>query len=219
MLRKKLCIVFHVVDVIDDKLDRMRRAQNRITDMSSDATVPTTKNGRKDININNFIVMETEHLNNENLDTITYTEDGSEMIQQQSLVHHENTGSSHSSVDKKEYQDESAYNIKQIIKNDEGPYLHNLEGEASNILDDLVSSIDFEKPSGDYALCGLWDFAGQKEFYATHQVFLTSCAVYLLVVDIDDDVKQSTNQYFSDLKDVGGMFANKMHIKSWNDER
>lgn len=33
------------------------------------------------------------------------------------------------------------------------------------------------------ALCFLWDFAGQKDFYATHQVFLSNSAVYLLVTD------------------------------------
>ncbi|CAG2230044.1 unnamed protein product [Mytilus edulis] len=33
------------------------------------------------------------------------------------------------------------------------------------------------------ASCWLWDFAGQKDFYATHQAFLSKCAVYLLVTD------------------------------------
>ncbi|CAC5411139.1 unnamed protein product [Mytilus coruscus] len=33
------------------------------------------------------------------------------------------------------------------------------------------------------AFCLLWDFAGQKDFYATHQVFLSNSAVYLLVTD------------------------------------
>ncbi|CAG2224185.1 unnamed protein product [Mytilus edulis] len=35
----------------------------------------------------------------------------------------------------------------------------------------------------DMAFCWLWDFAGQKDFYATHQVFLSKFAVYLLVTD------------------------------------
>lgn len=33
------------------------------------------------------------------------------------------------------------------------------------------------------AFCWLWDFAGEKDYYATHQVFLSTCAVYLLVTD------------------------------------
>ncbi|XP_052097313.1 uncharacterized protein LOC127732278 [Mytilus californianus] len=56
-----------------------------------------------------------------------------------------------------------------------------------------------------YALCELWDFAGQKEFYATHQAFLTSNAVYLVVADMNSDIsKQSTSQCFANFQDVGG---------------
>ncbi|CAG2194445.1 unnamed protein product [Mytilus edulis] len=43
-----------------------------------------------------------------------------------------------------------------------------------------------------FADCGFWDFAGQKEFYATHQTFLSSSAVYLLVVDISEEFKEKT---------------------------
>lgn len=40
--------------------------------------------------------------------------------------------------------------------------------------------------------CGFWDFAGQKVFYATHQTFMSSNAVYLLVVDISKDLSERT---------------------------
>ncbi|XP_071141746.1 probable serine/threonine-protein kinase roco6 [Mytilus edulis] len=41
-----------------------------------------------------------------------------------------------------------------------------------------------EKEQDDMlAFCWLWDFAGQKDFYATHQVFLSKHAVFLLVTD------------------------------------
>ncbi|CAC5384438.1 unnamed protein product [Mytilus coruscus] len=54
------------------------------------------------------------------------------------------------------------------------------------------------------ALCELWDFAGQKEFYATHQAFLTSSAVYLVVADMGDDIsKQGLSQCFSDFQHIG----------------
>ncbi|XP_063411252.1 uncharacterized protein LOC134694185 [Mytilus trossulus] len=43
-----------------------------------------------------------------------------------------------------------------------------------------------------FANCGFWDFAGQREFYATHQTFLSSNAVYLLVVDISKDFTNKT---------------------------
>ncbi|VDI65638.1 Hypothetical predicted protein [Mytilus galloprovincialis] len=44
----------------------------------------------------------------------------------------------------------------------------------------------------EFADCGFWDFAGQKEFYATHQTFLSANAVYLLVVDISEEFKSKT---------------------------
>ncbi|CAC5419699.1 unnamed protein product [Mytilus coruscus] len=59
-------------------------------------------------------------------------------------------------------------------------------------------------PSNLYALCGLWDFAGQKEFYATHQAFLTSSAIYLVVADIRDDIfQEDTKRCFAEFRHVG----------------
>lgn len=43
-----------------------------------------------------------------------------------------------------------------------------------------------------FADCGFWDFAGQSDFYATHQTFLSGNAVYLLVVDISKDFTPNT---------------------------
>ncbi|CAG2223807.1 LRRK2 [Mytilus edulis] len=45
-----------------------------------------------------------------------------------------------------------------------------------------------------YADCGFWDFAGQKEFYATHQTFLSTNAIYLLVVDMSKDFASKSHQ-------------------------
>ncbi|VDI09241.1 Hypothetical predicted protein [Mytilus galloprovincialis] len=49
--------------------------------------------------------------------------------------------------------------------------------------------------------CGIWDFAGQKDYYATHQTFFTQDAIYLLVVDIKDDIEavQHSKQFDIDL--------------------
>ncbi|CAG2239834.1 unnamed protein product [Mytilus edulis] len=52
-----------------------------------------------------------------------------------------------------------------------------------------ILSID---KSEEFADCAFWDFAGQKEFYATHQTFLSANAVYLLVVDISEDFQSKT---------------------------
>lgn len=61
-------------------------------------------------------------------------------------------------------------------------------------------------PSNHHALCGLWDFAGQKDFYATHQTFLTSSAIYLVVADMADDIfREGRKHCFEDFQNVGGM--------------
>ncbi|VDI35533.1 Hypothetical predicted protein [Mytilus galloprovincialis] len=45
-----------------------------------------------------------------------------------------------------------------------------------------------------FADCGFWDFAGQKQFYATHQTFLNANAVYLLAVDISKEFTKQTHK-------------------------
>ncbi|CAG2235186.1 TTN [Mytilus edulis] len=61
--------------------------------------------------------------------------------------------------------------------------------------------------SEELADCGFWDFAGQKEFYATHQTFLSTHSVYLLVVDISRDFKTKTynNMIEKEFNNVGGI--------------
>lgn len=54
------------------------------------------------------------------------------------------------------------------------------------------------------ALCALWDFAGQKDFYATHQVFLSKCAVFLLVTDSLES--SYADQLWIDFKDTARKF-------------
>ncbi|KAK3611542.1 hypothetical protein CHS0354_016474 [Potamilus streckersoni] len=39
-----------------------------------------------------------------------------------------------------------------------------------------------------YAALSVWDFAGQYAFYTTHQTFLTSRALYLLVIDLNQQI-------------------------------
>ncbi|XP_052097388.1 uncharacterized protein LOC127732395 isoform X2 [Mytilus californianus] len=73
-----------------------------------------------------------------------------------------------------------------------------------DLMSNVFSKSTVNTPSNLYALCELWDFAGQKEFYATHQAFLTSSAVYLVVADMKDDIsKQGLSQYFADFQHIG----------------
>ncbi|KAL3889088.1 hypothetical protein ACJMK2_001444 [Sinanodonta woodiana] len=45
-----------------------------------------------------------------------------------------------------------------------------------------------EKDTEEFAALALWDFAGQYVFYTTHQTFLTRRAIYLLVIDLSQQV-------------------------------
>lgn len=45
------------------------------------------------------------------------------------------------------------------------------------------------RPGVEYKL-SCWDFAGQEDFYATHQCFLTPRSVYLLVYDMSRGEKE-----------------------------
>ncbi|XP_071171106.1 uncharacterized protein [Mytilus edulis] len=74
-----------------------------------------------------------------------------------------------------------------------------------NLMSSVLSTTSNSNiPTNHHALCGLWDFAGQKEFYATHQAFLTSSAIYLVVANIADDISEkAVKQYFADFDKVG----------------
>ncbi|CAG2198930.1 unnamed protein product [Mytilus edulis] len=88
--------------------------------------------------------------------------------------------------------------------------------ESSSLImpEDLMSNVFTKTTSSKttsnlFALSELWDFAGQKEFYATHQAFLTSSAVYLVVADMKDDIsKQGLSQCFVDFQDIGAIIVN-----------
>ena len=54
-------------------------------------------------------------------------------------------------------------------------------------LRDKVDNMDSE----DDIYSILWDFAGESVYYETHQLFLTSRAIYLLVYDLSRDAEQS----------------------------
>lgn len=53
---------------------------------------------------------------------------------------------------------------------------------TSEILESCIQCMEDEQQD-QLAFCWIWDFAGKKDFYIAHQVFLSPCAVYLLVTD------------------------------------
>ncbi|CAC5396546.1 unnamed protein product [Mytilus coruscus] len=60
-------------------------------------------------------------------------------------------------------------------------HMNDIISEAQSVKDKMTSEGLVE--------CGIWDFAGQKDYYATHQTFFTPYAIYILVADITDDIK------------------------------
>ncbi|KAL3854151.1 hypothetical protein ACJMK2_013429 [Sinanodonta woodiana] len=61
---------------------------------------------------------------------------------------------------------------------------------AMEILELLVENADkLERVKDISAGLSMWDFAGQYIFYTTHQTFLTRRAVYLLVIDLSQQIK------------------------------
>lgn len=64
--------------------------------------------------------------------------------------------------------------------------------------------------------CGFWDFAEQKEFYATHQTFLSTNAVYLLVADTSKDLSKKTFHHMieDEFECLGGILPIEVINKS-----
>ncbi|CAC5355479.1 unnamed protein product [Mytilus coruscus] len=71
--------------------------------------------------------------------------------------------------------------------------------------------------SEDLVECGIWDFAGQKDYYATHQTFFTAHAIYLLVTDIEDiekdmkSTKEDNDVNFDNIGDYIDFWFDSIH--------
>ncbi|VDI42131.1 Hypothetical predicted protein [Mytilus galloprovincialis] len=111
----------------------------------------------------------------------------------------------------KDTTESASLEIQEDLTNDAKGLVNNEktnESESLAMPADLMSNV-FSKSNENtllnlYALCELWDFAGQKEFYATHQAFLTSSAVYLVVADMKDDISNlGLSQCFADFQNIG----------------
>ncbi|KAL3889374.1 hypothetical protein ACJMK2_001718, partial [Sinanodonta woodiana] len=66
------------------------------------------------------------------------------------------------------------------------------------------NSGQLNKSNVEYAALGLWDFAGQYVFYTTHQTFMTSRAIYLLVIDLSQQITDLIKDYecFIDMEGI-----------------
>ncbi|KAL4234307.1 hypothetical protein ACF0H5_005958 [Mactra antiquata] len=50
------------------------------------------------------------------------------------------------------------------------------------------------------ASVSLWDFAGQFVYYATHQLFFSPRAIYVLVLDMTDDLDKTLDNWYLDMR-------------------
>ena len=87
--------------------------------------------------------------------------------------------------------------VFQITEN----YLTGTKGREGNVFSDMIPKevetlirelgdrVD-KMETEDYLYSVLWDFAGESVYYETHQLFLTSRAVYLLVHDLSRDPEE-----------------------------
>ncbi|CAG2192063.1 unnamed protein product [Mytilus edulis] len=68
---------------------------------------------------------------------------------------------------------------------------YDITEKISQEMEAIFSEVEKEKDKRDsegLVECGIWDFAGQKDYYVTHQTFLTPHAIYLLVVNLKEDI-------------------------------
>ncbi|CAG2254924.1 unnamed protein product [Mytilus edulis] len=90
---------------------------------------------------------------------------------------------------------DKADEVTKAMKENMGNILLNAKkNKGTNTLDTSDDLID----------CGIWDFAGHKAYHATNQTFLTPDAIYLLVVDITDDIKPMEYDGMFDISSCGG---------------
>ncbi|XP_071147607.1 uncharacterized protein [Mytilus edulis] len=189
---------------IDDKQERMDRAlsPNGKTQMddieSTKRTKVSTKSTQSEINVlvNKSIDVNNGYPIDITADDLAENRDDAAMqvdqINYSTINHPDNTASN--KTDKK--------NGMKI----------NMDNNQSSLLVmpvDLMANVftkSTAKPQRNlYALCELWDFAGQKEFYATHQAFLTSSAVYLVVAEMKDDIfsEEKKTKCSADFQHIG----------------
>lgn len=197
---------FRIVDISDNKADRIKRAENQSagTNLTVDDDINQSDVRRgADSGLKSSIRMadnpskyETDDRHVNHIDNVSTSSHGIKVLLD--TVDQIDTKGKSSLAKGDTYFNENEH--------DENP--------SSLIMpDDLVSNV-FSKmsnsndPSNLHALCGLWDFAGQREFYATHQAFLTKNAVYLVVANMEEDIcKQDVKQCFADFPDIGGSQA------------
>ncbi|VDI03474.1 Hypothetical predicted protein, partial [Mytilus galloprovincialis] len=88
---------------------------------------------------------------------------------------------------------------------------HPFEQAEKEIKSMLQSEVDF-RDKEDYATLLLWDFAGDNEFYQTHQTFLSPDAIYLVVTKLNKSNDNEAQEMF-------GLWMDSIHCYGPQEKR
>jgi len=69
------------------------------------------------------------------------------------------------------------------------------------------------KPPQDCPLISVWDFAGQNVYYSTHHFFLNESSIYLLLMDMTEDIDSSETKR-KEILDSFKFWINSIHMYS-----
>lgn len=103
--------------------------------------------------------------------------------------------------------------VSPVISERNKQITHNIIEATIENMDDVLKEAQNQKEkmaSHGLVQCGIWDFAGQKDYYATHQTFFTPHAIYLLVTDIKDEIGDT--KHYQSFDSIGGRIYDKKNF-------
>ncbi|PFX19101.1 putative serine/threonine-protein kinase pats1 [Stylophora pistillata] len=99
-----------------------------------------------------------------------------------------------------------------------GDSIKDMPADVASIIEMLLQSEDITKCEED-VFSVLWDFGGQTVYHATHPLFLTSNAIFLLVSDLSrnpfEKVKSPKQGMFTELEDSHSLKTNMDYLDFW----
>ncbi|VDI30733.1 Hypothetical predicted protein [Mytilus galloprovincialis] len=206
-------------DKIDDTLTRLIRQVYRQKNLNEESATAenVVDKGKFGFNTDISRRVSDNESSDDNYDTDSSNDDIDRERLREKLFRRTTINSKMSNILNTDYDNETVgTNLNQIqhkeinFQNDSNGKGNSNETEFNQVNDDEInqmtstimkSSLQLRERKHDdmLAFCWLWDFAGQKDFYATHQVFLSNCAVYLLVTDsLDFTIAEEPGINFED---------------------
>ena len=116
---------------------------------------------------------------------------------------------------------ENAGTVEEVHARPDAPELKEVPDGIVTLVENLFQLKEAEGAQGKEGVCAvLWDFGGQSVYYATHPIFLTPRAIYLLVNNLSDDphVKvspQVRRGFYKDIEDDFCERSNMDYLDLW----